>query len=95
MSRALPFDCPHSWQEKRKVIVKNGRLAVVVNNADKNQKSQGQQSVENYQSWDPLTQAKFIYEINLQAGTPTTASDAYVVAVKATIPILEGTFPEP
>lgn len=34
-------------------------------------------------SWDPLTQAKFIYAINDQAGTPTSFSKAYQTAVKA------------
>ena len=31
-------------------------------------------------SWDPLTQAKFIFEINAQAGTPISMPEAYRTA---------------
>ncbi|MCX6126726.1 MAG: hypothetical protein NTV34_18490 [Proteobacteria bacterium] len=33
-----------------------------------------------YGSWDPLTQAKFIFEINAQAGTPISMPAAYRTA---------------
>jgi hypothetical protein len=36
-----------------------------------------------YSSWDPLTQSKFVYEINLQAGTPVSRAEAYRTAAIA------------
>jgi hypothetical protein len=38
---------------------------------------------DEYQSWDPFTQAKFIYEINRQVGTPITRAEAYKTALQA------------
>jgi len=31
-------------------------------------------------NWDPISQAKFIYEINKEAGTPVTKAEAYETA---------------
>jgi len=39
-----------------------------------------------YSSWDALTQSKFIYDINKQAGTPVSRTDAYKTAEIATNP---------
>ncbi len=36
-----------------------------------------------YLSWDPFTQAKFIYEMNRQVGTPITRAQAYETALQA------------
>ncbi len=38
---------------------------------------------DEYQSWDPFTQAKFIYEINRQVGNPITRARAYETALEA------------
>jgi hypothetical protein len=40
-------------------------------------------ALDDLSSWDPLTQAKFIYAINDQIGTPITLSEAYRTAVMA------------
>ena len=50
---------------------------------DENKKSQDQSSSlnkEEYQSWDPLTQSKFVYDIHEQLGNPISRIEAYETA---------------
>lgn len=35
-------------------------------------------------SWDPFTQAKFVFEINRKTGTPVSRREAYETASQAT-----------
>ncbi len=41
-------------------------------------------SVVNYSSWDPLTQAKYLFELGQQIGPQITMAEAYQLALKAT-----------
>jgi len=38
-----------------------------------------------YRSWDVFTQAKFIFEINKQAGTPASKTQASKTAIEAVL----------
>lgn len=35
---------------------------------------------DEYRSWDPFTQAKFLFDIHQQTGTPITRAEAYRIA---------------
>lgn len=68
-------------------------MRLVIANSGESKWPQDRQPIEDYQSWDPLTQTKFIYEINKQAGSPVTSRSAYeaaILAVEGTIEIVPG-----
>ena len=58
-------------------------MKLVVDHLEKNRKSQDPKPVEDFRSWDPFTQCKFIFEINKQTGTPIPYAEAYKTAIMA------------
>lgn len=55
----------------------------IVETKTSNKKSNSKKPSINYSSWDPLTQAKYLYDLHQQLGSRISKTEAYELALKA------------
>ncbi|MFP5520407.1 MAG: hypothetical protein ACLGGX_10925 [Bdellovibrionia bacterium] len=61
-------------------IIKRNQMKIV---ESKPSIQKSKKSVPNYSSWDPLTQAKYLYDLHLQLGKSLSLKECYDLASKA------------
>ena len=55
----------------------------IVETKSSDKKSKSKKPSVNYSSWDPLTQAKYLYDLHQQLGSRISKTEAYESALKA------------
>ncbi|PIS11144.1 MAG: hypothetical protein COT73_05555 [Bdellovibrio sp. CG10_big_fil_rev_8_21_14_0_10_47_8] len=55
----------------------------IVETKTSTRKSKPKKTSVNYSNWDPLTQAKYLYDLHQQLGSKINRAEAYELALKA------------